>query len=66
MKKRSRWMRGLLECEQFIQTSDLDTAKFYFDVELREDDHDFQAGWLDAIRHYRRLGRDGYVHPDQR
>lgn len=53
--KRSEWMRGLLECEQFIQHTDPDCAKFYWQTELGDDSNEFQCGWLDAIAHYKRV-----------
>ena len=66
MKKRSKWMQGLLEGEDFIRSSGVSTAQFYLDTELGDDPEDFRLGWFDVVQHYKRLEAAGYVHPNQR
>jgi hypothetical protein len=54
-KKRSEWMRGLLECEQYVQASNIACAEFVMHVELVHDQTEYQNGWYDALNHYKRL-----------
>ena len=54
-KKRSEWMRGLLECEEFIRHSGIQCAKLYGETELWQDSNEFQCGWSDALAHYEQI-----------
>ena len=65
MRKQSPWFDGLLQAERFIRVSDIATAQFYLETELRDDSADFLLGWHESIGHYRRLEREGYVHPNK-